>query len=189
MTPWCAWRRTSPSAVRWWTARATSAPWTATARPPCVTPRRAWPSSPWRCCADLDKETVDFYPNFDETLMQPAVLPARFPNLLVNGSQRHRRGHGHQHPAAQPGRGHRRRSVLPDRQPGLHHGRPDAVRQGAGLPHRRRHPRAAAASTRPTTPAAASIIVRAKTEIEEMEQQPPAHRRHRNPLHGQQGQA
>lgn len=36
---------------------------------------------------DLDKETVDFYPNFDETLMQPAVLPSRFPNLLVNGSQ------------------------------------------------------------------------------------------------------
>ena len=36
---------------------------------------------------DLEKETVDFYPNFDETLMQPAVLPARFPNLLVNGSQ------------------------------------------------------------------------------------------------------
>ncbi len=35
---------------------------------------------------DLDKETVDFYPNFDNTLMQPAVLPARFPNLLVNGS-------------------------------------------------------------------------------------------------------
>ena len=36
--------------------------------------------------ADLDKETVDFYPNFDNTLMQPAVLPARYPNLLVNGS-------------------------------------------------------------------------------------------------------
>lgn len=35
---------------------------------------------------DLDKNTVDFYPNFDETLMQPAVLPARYPNLLVNGS-------------------------------------------------------------------------------------------------------
>ncbi|MBR4080782.1 MAG: DNA gyrase subunit A [Clostridia bacterium] len=34
----------------------------------------------------IDKDTVDFYPNFDETLMQPAVLPARFPNLLVNGS-------------------------------------------------------------------------------------------------------
>ncbi|MDL2220095.1 DNA gyrase subunit A [Eubacteriales bacterium OttesenSCG-928-N14] len=36
--------------------------------------------------ADLEKETVDFYPNFDETLMQPTVLPARYPNLLVNGS-------------------------------------------------------------------------------------------------------
>ncbi|MEF9972977.1 MAG: DNA gyrase subunit A [Clostridia bacterium] len=35
---------------------------------------------------DIEKETVDFYPNFDETLMQPAVLPSRFPNLLVNGS-------------------------------------------------------------------------------------------------------
>jgi len=36
--------------------------------------------------ADLEKQTVDFYPNFDETLMQPDVLPCRFPNLLVNGS-------------------------------------------------------------------------------------------------------
>ena len=36
--------------------------------------------------ADLEKETVDFYPNFDESLMQPEVLPSRFPNLLVNGS-------------------------------------------------------------------------------------------------------
>ena len=35
---------------------------------------------------DIDKETVDFYPNFDDTLMQPSVLPARFPNLLVNGA-------------------------------------------------------------------------------------------------------
>ncbi len=35
---------------------------------------------------DIDKETVDFYPNFDDTLMQPKVLPSRFPNLLVNGS-------------------------------------------------------------------------------------------------------
>lgn len=35
---------------------------------------------------DIDKETVDFYPNFDDTLMQPTVLPARFPNLLVNGA-------------------------------------------------------------------------------------------------------
>lgn len=35
---------------------------------------------------DLDKETVDFYPTFDDTGMQPSVLPSRFPNMLVNGS-------------------------------------------------------------------------------------------------------
>jgi len=35
---------------------------------------------------DIDRDTVDFYPNFDETLEQPVVLPSRFPNLLVNGA-------------------------------------------------------------------------------------------------------
>ncbi len=35
---------------------------------------------------DLDKETVDFAPNYDETLTEPAVLPAKIPNLLINGS-------------------------------------------------------------------------------------------------------
>ncbi|OLC12548.1 MAG: DNA gyrase subunit A [Candidatus Rokubacteria bacterium 13_1_40CM_69_27] len=36
--------------------------------------------------ADIDKETVDFVPNFDESLQEPVVLPTRVPNLLVNGS-------------------------------------------------------------------------------------------------------
>lgn len=36
--------------------------------------------------ADLDKETVDFVPNYDETEMQPSVLPAQIPNLIINGS-------------------------------------------------------------------------------------------------------
>src|ERR1700729_1731255 len=36
--------------------------------------------------ADLDKDTVDFRPNFDETTDEPTVLPTPFPNLLVNGS-------------------------------------------------------------------------------------------------------
>ncbi len=36
--------------------------------------------------ADIDKETVDFQPNFDDRLEEPTVLPSRFPNLLVNGS-------------------------------------------------------------------------------------------------------
>ena len=36
--------------------------------------------------ADINKNTVDFAPNFDETEKEPTVLPARFPNLLVNGT-------------------------------------------------------------------------------------------------------
>ncbi|HEU0012582.1 MAG TPA: DNA gyrase subunit A, partial [Longimicrobium sp.] len=36
--------------------------------------------------ADIDKETVDFSPNYDDRLVEPRVLPARLPNLLVNGS-------------------------------------------------------------------------------------------------------
>ena len=36
--------------------------------------------------ADIGKNTVDFTPNFDETEKEPVVLPARFPNLLVNGT-------------------------------------------------------------------------------------------------------
>ncbi|MPR36379.1 DNA gyrase subunit A [Salmonirosea aquatica] len=35
---------------------------------------------------DINKETVDFQPNFDDSLQEPSVLPAKFPNLLVNGS-------------------------------------------------------------------------------------------------------
>ncbi|MEC8087811.1 MAG: DNA gyrase subunit A, partial [Pseudomonadota bacterium] len=34
---------------------------------------------------DIDKDTVDFQPNYDETTKEPTVLPAKFPNLLVNG--------------------------------------------------------------------------------------------------------
>jgi len=36
--------------------------------------------------ADIDKETIDFVPNYDESLLEPLVLPSKFPNLLVNGS-------------------------------------------------------------------------------------------------------
>mgnify|MGYP000553223505 CR=1 FL=1 len=37
--------------------------------------------------ADLDKDIVDFVPNFDETEKEPEVLPVRIPNLLVNGAE------------------------------------------------------------------------------------------------------
>ena len=35
---------------------------------------------------DIDKETVDFQSNFDDSLQEPTVLPAKIPNLLLNGS-------------------------------------------------------------------------------------------------------
>ena len=68
------------------TARATSARSTATRRRRCGTPRRGSKALGDEMMTDLDKETVDFVPNYDETTEEPTVLPAPFPNLLVNGS-------------------------------------------------------------------------------------------------------
>ena len=51
----------------------------------------------------IDEETVDFEPNYDNSTQQPTVLPARFPNLLGQRLPGHRRGHGDEDPAAQPG--------------------------------------------------------------------------------------
>ena len=86
---------------------------------------------------DLDEDIVDFEPNYDERKMMPSVLPARFPNLLVQRRVGHRGRHGDEHPAAQPRRGHRRRDRA-DRQPGHHDRGPDAARQGPRLPDGRR---------------------------------------------------
>ena len=83
--------------------------------------------------ADIDKETVDFVPNYDESEREPSVLPTRIPNLLVNGSSRHRRRHGDEHPAAQPGRG-RRRLPRVAREPRAHDRRADQAHAGAGFP-------------------------------------------------------
>ena len=104
--------------------------------------------------ADIDKETVDFVPNYDESEQEPAVLPAGIPNLLVNGSSRHRGGHGDQHPAAQSHRGHRR---LPgaDRQPDAHRRGADGDHPRAGLSRPRRSSTVRTASSRPTGPVVA----------------------------------
>ena len=62
---------------------------------------------------DIDKDTVDFRPSYDGRGGEPVVLPARFPNLLINGSRGHRGRDGHQDPAAQPARGGGRGPVVP----------------------------------------------------------------------------
>ena len=66
---------------------------------------------------DIDKDTVDFYPNFDETAHAARGAAQPLPQPAGERLQRHRRGHGHQHPAPQPAGGYRRRGVH-DRQPG-----------------------------------------------------------------------
>ena len=55
-------------------------------RRPCATPRRAWPAPPRSLLADIDKDTVEFQPNYDEREQEPTVLPAAYPNLLANGA-------------------------------------------------------------------------------------------------------
>ncbi len=89
---------------------------------------------------DIDKETVDWTPNYDGSLVEPMVLPAKFPNLLVNGSTGHRRRHGDEHPAAQPDRGHRRDDRA-DQAPRRDARPAHEEASRAGLPHRRLHPR------------------------------------------------
>ena len=56
----------------------------------------------------IDEDAVDFRPTYDGEEEEPVVLPAGFPNLLANGSDRHRGRHGHLDPAAQRRRADRR---------------------------------------------------------------------------------
>ena len=58
-----------------------------TRRPPTATPSAGSRRSPCTCSPGIDEDTVDFVANFDGSTEEPTVLPARFPNLLVNGSQ------------------------------------------------------------------------------------------------------
>jgi topoisomerase-4 subunit A len=52
----------------------------------CVIPKHVLSKLSGEMLADIEKETVDFVWNFDDTEKEPTVLPAKYPNLLVNGS-------------------------------------------------------------------------------------------------------
>jgi DNA gyrase subunit A len=85
--------------------------------------------------ADINKKTVDFRPNFDDTLEEPVVLPSRFPNLLVNGSAGIAVGMATNIPPQNLG------EVCDAifhliRQPRSRLRRPDAICKGAGFSHR-----------------------------------------------------
>ena len=73
--------------------------------------------SRWRCSPASTRAPSTSSRTTTRRAREPIVLPARFPNLLVNGAQGIAVGHGHQHPAAQPRRGVQRRAQA-DRQPG-----------------------------------------------------------------------
>ena len=126
---------------------------------------------------DIDKETVDFQPNYDGRTQEPVVLPARFPNLLVNGSAGIAVGMATNIPP------HNLREVADGVRWYLEN--PDATRRGAarsadradqgpGLPDRRPDRRHRAASRTPTAPAAGSITMRAVVEVDEDARAAPA---------------
>ena len=115
---------------------------------------------------DIKLDTVDFQPNYDEKYQEPRVLPGKFPNLLVNGSGGIAVGMATSHPAAQPGRGLRRRRRL-HRQPGDRPRRAHGDHPRPRLPHRRHDLRPAGASSEAYRTGRGRVVLRAKYEIEE----------------------
>ena len=175
-------------ATRSSTARATSAPSTATRRPPMRYTEAVSPGSPRRCWPTSTRIRSTSRPTSTTRRPSPRSCPPRFPNLLVNGSHRHRRRHGDQHPPAQPRRGHRRGDRA-DRGSRRTDRGADEDRQGSRLPDRRHHP-AATASKRTTQTGRGRIMMRAQDRRSRTcKGGPPGHRRHRDPLSGQQGHA
>ena len=73
-------------AIRWLMVREISARSMAILRPPTVTRKPKLAQVATALLEDLDKETVDFRPNYDGSEVEPDVLPTRIPNLLINGS-------------------------------------------------------------------------------------------------------
>ncbi len=116
--------------------------------------------------ADLDKETVDFAPNYDESTQEPVVLPARIPNLLINGSSGIAVGMATNIPPHNLGEVVDGLIALIE-QPDLTIDAADAVHPGPGLPHRRLHPRPRGRSARPTHTGRGVLPMRAKVEIED----------------------
>ena len=153
-TPSSGWPSPSRCACRSSTGTATSARST-TARRPRATPRPGWPPAALLMTSSLDEDTVDFIPNYDDQLLQPEVLPVGLPQPARQRRQRDRGGHGHQHGAAQPRRGHRG-GPPPHRQPHLLARRPDAVRARAPTCPRAGGSSGSTASATPTSPAAAA---------------------------------
>ena len=115
---------------------------------------RGWRPVSEAMLRDIGKDTVDFVPNYDDSLTEPSGAAGGVPLSAGQRRQRHRGRHGHQHPAAQRGGGGARHPGADRRQQG-HRPRPDEARHGTRLPHRRHHLRAQGDRGTPTPPARA----------------------------------
>jgi len=83
---WCAWCRSSRCAIRWSTGRGTTGPRRRRSAGGHALHRGAAGQDRPRDAGDIDRDTVDFVPNFDESERGRSFLPTRIPNLLINGS-------------------------------------------------------------------------------------------------------
>ena len=137
---------------------------------------------------DIDKETVDWTPTYDGSLVEPRVLPAKFPNLLVNGSTGIAVGMATNIPP------HNLSEVIDAtieiiKHPDATLGPADEEAARAGLPHRRVHPRLPGDPGRLQDRARHRAGAGPGHDREGRAGRQGIHRRHRDPLPGQQGQA
>ena len=149
----------------------------------------ARPSSPRRCCATTStRRRCDWIPNYDGSEREPNPLPAKVPNLLVNGSSGIAVGMATNIPP------HNLTEVIAALElymddPGGAAREADGGAARARLPDRRHHPRPRRASARPTPPAAAPSRCAPAPRSRTQQGRPPGHHHHRDPVPGEQGAA
>ena len=86
MMPWCVWLKICQSDISLLMVKETLVQLMVIVQRLCVILKPKWAKLAVELLRDIDKETVDFVPNFDESETEPSVLPSKYPNLLVNGS-------------------------------------------------------------------------------------------------------
>ena len=102
---WLIWPRSGPQDIRWSTDTETSGSEDGDGAAAMRYTEARLSKISMEMLADINKDTVDFVPNFDETEKEPTVLPSRYPNLLVKWYLRYCRRYGYQYTSTQFKRG------------------------------------------------------------------------------------
>ena len=187
-TRWCAWPRTSPSAIRWSTARATSATSTAITPPPCATPRRA-DRRPPRCCSRASTRTPSTSAHLRRrrTTSRSSCRPASptcWPTARPASPSAWRPASRRTTPTSCA-----TRCLHLIKHPNATIEKLVELRAGPGLPHRRRHRRAARADPGGLQDRPRRLPPARPWEKEDTGPRHLPDRRHRDPLPGAEGQA